>query len=505
MPDPMIEARSRTRRTVRWRFMMIAVPMVLALVLIVLGGFVVFDLTNDQRRLALRIDDVVKNQGAVVTNSLWHLNAESMGLILGAIAADPDIISATVFDENNVVAGQGVLLPSSHPSVGTQFTVRQEIVHQAGTGAQSIGFLEVVYTDNRLWIEARQQLWIILLLAVLLSLATAFAASLANWRVIGVPLQLLLDAIQSTGWDEPPARVEWRVDDEFGRVVQAFNDMRQRQFEAEQSLIEIQHNLEKNVDLRTQELRRARDDAEAASRAKSDFLRSMSHELRTPLNAVLGFSDLIRTPSLTPDTERIRDYATDIHNSASFLLDLVNDLLDISRLETEAYVVEDEDFFLEKMIQDSIGIIKGSAAAKRISVTTANDVPVLICNGDSRMLKQAIMNILGNAVKFTDHNGTIAVATTLETDGDAVIAIFDSGRGISDEDLALVFDAFSRIDDPFIRTEQGTGLGLPLSRFLVERHGGTITIDSKVGVGTTLRVRIPASRIRIDTTESIVE
>ena len=490
------------RRTVRQRFMTIAVPSVVVMVLAVMGGFAVFDLANDQRRLALRIDGVVQSQGAVVTDSLWHLNSESIDLILGAIAADPDIVSATVFDENESIVAQRNGLRGEESSGSRLYVVRQEIIHGTALSAQSIGRLEISYTDDRLWIEARQQLWIILLLAVLLSVATAFAASLANWRVIGMPLNRLLNAIKSTGSELPPAPVEWRADDEFGQVVQAFNDMREHQYEAEQSLIEVQRDLERRVDLRTQELRRARDEAEAASRAKSDFLRSMSHELRTPLNAILGFSELIRTPTLTPDADRHRDYATDIHKSAGFLLDLVNDLLDISRLETETYVVEDEDFVLDDMINDAVGIIKGSAASKRIKVSIENTTPGVICNGDRRMLKQAVMNILGNAVKFTDTAGEISVTANVDADGTGIIAVSDNGRGISTQDISLVFDAFSRIDDPFIRTEQGTGLGLPLSRFLVERHGGTIAIQSDVGVGTTLTVRIPAHRITVDKSES---
>ena len=473
--------------------MAIAVPAVVVTSIVIFGGFAAYDFQNDRTRLADRIEGMATNHGAVVRESLWHLNTASINLILDAVIADADVVGARVYDEfGSLVGARG----DGATQVGLP-TVSEVVTRETATGRQQIGRLEITYSDARLVDEARQQAWIIAVLAVLLTVATATAATLANWRVIGMPLQRLLLAIESTGRENPPQPVAWEADDEAGHVVRAFNDMRLRQYEAERSLIEIQRELEERVEQRTRELRRARDEAEAASRAKSGFLRSMSHELRTPLNAILGFSDLIKSPELTTDLERSRDYANDINRSARFLLDLVNDLLDISRLETETYVVEEALFPVDDLVAESVAIVRGTAAQKQIDVAIESTLPGVSCRGDRRMLKQALLNVLGNAVKFTDADGDIWIASRQSDDGGSLqVSITDTGRGIAERDMESLFDAFSRIEDPFIRTEQGAGLGLPLTRFLVERHDGVIGVESKVGIGTTVTIRIPGSRIK---------
>jgi PAS domain S-box-containing protein len=243
------------------------------------------------------------------------------------------------------------------------------------------------------------------------------------------------------------------------------------------------------------ELTRAQAVAAAANNAKSAFLATMSHELRTPLNAIMGFSDLMQSlPIALCDPLRIREYAADIHRSGTHLLGLINEVLDLSRIDAGKAALRDDDVSLAHVVGEARQMI--AAAAERgqvmIAVELADGLPNL--RADARRVAQIVLNLLSNAVKFTGPGGRVTV-TARQTPGGIVLKISDTGIGIAADDIPVVLERFGQVDSKLSRKHQGTGLGLPIAKQLVEMHGGTLAVESALGVGTAIIVGFPAARI----------
>jgi two-component system, cell cycle sensor histidine kinase PleC len=234
--------------------------------------------------------------------------------------------------------------------------------------------------------------------------------------------------------------------------------------------------------------------AEAASEAKTSFLANMSHELRTPLNAILGFSEMIRDRLHGADgATRYCEYAGDIHASGTHLLDLVNDVLDLSRIEAGRYQLHLEPIDLVKTVAACLSIVQSRAVAKRITIETDIAEEVAPIDADERAVKQVLLNLLSNAVKFSPHDGKIAVIARLSPGGDTELRVVDHGIGIAEEALARIFEPFGRGDHMHAQPEEGIGLGLSISRKLMSLHGGVLLLDSAIGIGTTAIIRFPAA------------
>jgi len=238
----------------------------------------------------------------------------------------------------------------------------------------------------------------------------------------------------------------------------------------------------------------ARANAEAASLAKSQFLANMSHELRTPLNAILGFSELIATNSRMNNPEKNQEYAELIHGSGHHLLALINDILDLAKIEAGRLTLHEAEQDIGRMIDDAHTLIAPKAAAG--GCVLVKEVPAnLPCvMADERAIKQVLLNLLSNAVKFTPPGGTVSSFARIEDDGRLAFGVRDTGVGIAKEDQTLVFQKFGQGRHDVVTADKGTGLGLPIVKGLVEAHGGTITLESEVGQGTTVTVTLPANR-----------
>lgn len=269
-----------------------------------------------------------------------------------------------------------------------------------------------------------------------------------------------------------------------------------KQKAAEAELRRMHAELERRVLERTRDLQRARNEAIAANRAKSEFLANMSHELRTPLNAILGFSDSMLQAIFGPlDNARYEEYVRHIHESGRHLLDLINDLLDVSAIEAGRMGLVDEDVDMVAVADSCFRLIRERAAKGRIGLTrdVAADLPHL--RGDGRRVKQVVLNLLTNAVKFTPEQGTVSLAMGLADNGDMVVTVQDSGIGMAPHDVEKALQPFSRSQAALDGHYEGTGLGLPLAAGLVEAHDGKVAIDSAVGKGTRVRVFFPADRV----------
>ena len=248
-------------------------------------------------------------------------------------------------------------------------------------------------------------------------------------------------------------------------------------------------------------LRQAKEEAEAANRTKSQFLANMSHELRTPLNAIIGFSEVIRDARMGPVDARYRDYARDIHNSGDHLLRLINDVLDLAKVEAGRLELHEEPLDLCKLFLDCNRLIADRLGAGRLEFasTLPAEPPQIV--GDELRLKQILLNLLSNAIKFTPPAGRIKLSAAVIAEGLA-IAVADTGIGMEPHEIAISLETFRQVDGAFARRFEGTGLGLPLAQRLAELHGGRLAITSTKGSGTVATLYLPARRVLAPDSES---
>ena len=242
----------------------------------------------------------------------------------------------------------------------------------------------------------------------------------------------------------------------------------------------------------TEEALRKRYEAEAANSAKTAFLANMSHELRTPLNAILGFSDIIAQQALGPEArDRYSEYARDIHSSGAHLLSLINDLLDVAKIEAGKMEIDPRPLDAEALIETVERLMQPRARARHQVLRHAveRDLPLVVA--DERAVRQILLNLVSNAVKFTPEGGDIAIACCRTGSEGITFSVSDNGPGIAPDKAERVFQPFSQIDNRYGRQSGGTGLGLALVRGLAELHGGRAWIESTVGEGTTVNVYFP--------------
>jgi signal transduction histidine kinase len=244
------------------------------------------------------------------------------------------------------------------------------------------------------------------------------------------------------------------------------------------------------------DLGRARDEATIANRAKSEFLAHMSHELRSPLNAIIGFTEVMTSCMFGPvEPARYREYVEDINASGVHLLAVINDLLDLSKAESGRMELHENAVRIDEAAASAARLVRERAyeAGVRLTLDVPGTLPAL--RADERMIKQIILNLLTNSVKFTPPGGAVAVSARLEDDGRLALAVDDTGVGIAAEDIPKVLEAYGQADVARSRSSEGTGLGLPLVRSMAELHGAETRLESTPGEGTTVTIRFPAERL----------
>ena len=249
-------------------------------------------------------------------------------------------------------------------------------------------------------------------------------------------------------------------------------------------------------DLKRQEiaLAEARRAADFANRSKTEFLANMSHELRTPLNAILGFSEIIEGQMFGATIPKYVEYAHDIRRSGEHLLALINDVLDLSKLEASKLELQESLVDLPALVDGCLILVRGRAEAARIALAFEPGPAVPPLRADARVVKQLLLNFLSNAVKFTPDGGRVTVRTACDAGGRICLSVEDTGIGMNAAELAIALSPFGQIDSKLARRHEGTGLGLPICKSLMELHGGELSVTSKPNHGTTATARFPASR-----------
>ncbi len=314
-------------------------------------------------------------------------------------------------------------------------------------------------------------------IGIVLALAAAFVLA----RKLSQPILALQDGAARIGSGELQTRIDVRTGDEIEALANEFNHMAAE-------LQELYTGLERKVAEKTAEL-------EAANRHKSEFLANMSHELRTPLNAIIGFSEVLKERMFGDLNPKQLEYVRDIYSSGQHLLSLINDILDLSKVEAGYMALDMQDFDVHSAIKNCCTLIRERVMRQRLHFECTVDPAIAKWTADERKFKQVILNLLSNAVKFTPQGGSVELRARIE-DGWLVVSVRDTGIGISHEDRAAIFKEFHQVRTIGSAKHEGTGLGLSLSRRLVELHHGTLTVQSEPGRGSTFTARFPAARPR---------
>jgi signal transduction histidine kinase len=316
---------------------------------------------------------------------------------------------------------------------------------------------------------------------IVVGLFAAVASSLLLARRMTLPIAALQSAANSVGRGDLDVRITLRTHDELEDLATQFNRMAA-------SLQASYTDLEDKVTARTLALQQA-------THHKSEFLANMSHELRTPLNAILGFADVLREGMAGPLSDDQREYIADIHASGLHLLALINDVLDLSKIEAGQLDLERSDFSVPDTVASAVALVRQRALQKNLALQVEVAPTLGLWHADERRFKQVLLNLLSNAVKFTPDGGRVTVQAGLSDDPreGLWVGVQDTGIGIAATDHEAVFQEFRQVGGDSAGRAEGTGLGLALARRLVEQHGGCITLHSEPGAGSCFRFNIPGS------------
>lgn len=321
----------------------------------------------------------------------------------------------------------------------------------------------------------------------MLALFGAIGLGLLLARAITRPLRLVSQTARLIANGNLSIRADVREGGEIGTLGADINDMAV-------ALQASHEQLERRVDERTEELRLANKELAKVGQAKSDFLANMSHELRTPLNAIIGYSELMSDPFFgTPKLAEVRKHSKVIQTSGQHLLEMINDILDLSKIEAGKLELQCRNVAVRKVFRDVIGVMQPLATAKNISLKAQLSKAPDHMWVDEKRLREILLNLVSNAVKFTPEGGSVTV-TVLDDAGALEAQVADTGIGIAKEFQARIFEQFIQVDGSYARKQEGTGLGLALSKRLVELHGGSIDVESEQGSGSVFTFKIPAGR-----------
>jgi signal transduction histidine kinase len=492
-------------------------------VMALVGAFDLFESVRDQRQryLSLREQTVDTIEDALA-QAVWHFDrAATMEILRGALTFDYIRKIAVVNPDGTVYAEASAAQWSEDHWLGealfSDLEVNErplvlEVERRHGAELQTLGSVQVTldlgYVGNTFQryvvTTVAEQATVVLALALLV---TVFVRRVVT-RPLNQIMRQLSDLNPETVNQGHVSVPRMHADNEIGKVVNSLNDLLDRVRDSQrlreevirkeysrQFLSQVKERLEQEIAERTQELREEKRHAELASRSKSIFLANMSHELRTPLNGVIGYAEMIKEEVMGPiDPPVYRDYIQTIHGSGLHMLQLVEEVLSLSETEFGTIQIDDRPVETRDAVRNAVETLQPLAQSRSIKLEADPGSAAVTVSADPGKLRQMLLNLISNAIKYTPPGGEVRVSCGCESGGEVVFAVSDTGRGIDSSQIEDVLEPFNRGNSPMLNEGSGLGLGLPLTKRIMEAHGGTLELQSTVGKGTTALLRFPAAR-----------
>ncbi len=440
-------------------------------------------------RAFTRMSTLAEILGSNSISALLFFDNDAASDVLESLETQMDVLNAAVYDHNGALFARydrithsaftfGSMVAEVQSTSNGHFVMTKKIVFDD----LKVGWIALRLSSSDRIVELREAVWQSFLLFIA-GLILAGLLSVRAQKPISNAIGTLAETakrIRDSG--DYTIRVKSSSRDEIGQLVDSFNDMLEK-------ILNHEQHLEHLVAERTVELEAAKTKAEESDHLKSAFLASMSHELRTPLNSIIGFTGILLQGMAGPLSEEQTKQLSMVKGSASHLLELINDILDISKIESGHVQVYDEAFKVDLLLVMAVSSLRPFAEKKglRLRHNIEENLPKL--NSDKRRLEQVLINLINNAIKFTD-DGEIMVNCYLK-EAFLNIDVIDTGVGIGAKDIETIFETFRQIDTGLDRVKEGSGLGLAISKKLVELLGGTIKLSSEPGVGSTFSVVLP--------------